>query len=189
MRLVPRVVSALLVGTVLGLLATWLTVFHMAPARVRDGPWQTDPAAGSARSGPYMRAFIAVHGLFALDRDEAVYYSANTTTGGHALAGNCRYTLSGGPLDAEWWSITAYGSNDFLIPNPANRYSVSQATVSWDKARHFVVQVASTGTGENWLPVEPGRFSLTLRLYNPGAGVLRHPGHVALPVLRRVSCP
>jgi hypothetical protein len=173
---------------VLGFSITWLTVFHSTSGRVSDGPWKTSLTAGSAESNPYQRASVAVHGLFALNRSEAIYYTASTDSDGHALDGHCRYEIAGRDPDARWWSITAYGPDDFLIPNPAHRYSVSKTAIARDASGDFAVQVGSEAVGDNGIPVGQGRFSLTLRLYNPGPGVVLDPAHAALPTLKRVSC-
>lgn len=184
-----KIFSALALGGVLGLLVTWRMLSRGAgPTRITDGPWKTSLTAGSARSSPYERAFIAVHGLFALSRSEAIYYTAGADSEGAALDGGCRYEIRGRDPDARWWSITAYGTDDYLIPNRAHRYSVSKNSIPRDADDEFRVQVGGASGGGNWIPVAPGRFTLTLRLYNPGAGVLADPAHAALPALKKASC-
>ena len=84
---------------------------------VSDGPWSTSLDTGSSEGGPYLRARIAVHGLLALSREETVYYSALRDSDGADLVGNCSYRLEGRDPPTRWWSITAYGADDFLIPN------------------------------------------------------------------------
>ena len=172
----------------LGIAATWLMVFRIARGAITDGPWKTNLTTGSAQSDAYHRASVAVHGLFALNASETIYYTAATDDDGHTLEGDCRYEISGHDPDARWWSITAYGRDDFLIPNPAHRYSVSKTTVARDAKGDFVVQVGGDSGGDNWIPVGGGRFSLSLRLYNPGPGVVLDPSHAVLPALRKVSC-
>lgn len=189
MRLVRMIVAVLVAGTMLGFLAVWLVVFRGGPDMVSDGPWQSDPAAGSVQSDAYRRAVMAVHGLFALPRKEAAYYSATTDSSGQRLDGGCRYELTGHDLDARWWSITAYGADDTLIANPARRYSVTSTTVTRDANGGFAVQVGGTAGGDNWIPIGTGRFSLTIRLYNPGPAIVFDPAHVAMPMLTRLSCP
>jgi hypothetical protein len=186
-RCVLKILAVLVVGTALGLFATWLTVFRGSPTRVNDGPWKTNLTAGSTRSTPFSRAFVAVHGLFALNRSETIYYTAATDNDGHRLDGHCLYKITGTQPDARWWSITAYGADSYLIPNPANRYSIAK-TISAQQVS-FTVQVGGRASGTNWIPVGPGRFSLTLRLYNPGPGFLLDPAHAILPAVIRVSCP
>jgi hypothetical protein len=54
-----------------------------------DGPWGTSLYMGSSEGGPYLRARIAVHGLFALSRAETVYYGAARDSDGNVLDDNC----------------------------------------------------------------------------------------------------
>ncbi|HEY1935685.1 MAG TPA: DUF1214 domain-containing protein [Acetobacteraceae bacterium] len=189
MRLVWKIVATLVVGTALGLGVTWLLVFRIAPHRVSDGPWNTNLAAGSAQADPDTRAFIAIHGLFALSRREAVYYTAATDSDGRRLDGNCRYAIGGQEPDARWWSITAYGPDGTLIANPANRYSVSSQTIQADAKGDFTVSVGTTADGSNAIPVRAGPFSLTLRLYQPALAFVVDPAQAELPVVQRIACP
>ncbi len=163
-------------------------MFHSTSGRVSDGPWNTNLTTGSAQNNPYQRAAVAVHGLFALNSSEAIYYTATTDNDGRALDGNCRYEITGRDPDARWWSVTVYGVDDYLIPNPAHRYSVSKTAIARDASGNFAAQIGGTAGGDNWIPVAPGRFSLSLRLYNPGPSILADPAHAALPALKKVSC-
>ena len=143
-------ISAALVGTALGLFATWLTVVRVAvPGGVQNGSWRTDGAAGNPRGNPYTRARVALHGFLALNARETVYYTATHDSEGQRLDGRCLYEISGHDPDARWWSITAYGPDEFLIPNPANRYSVSKTTVAREGDGAFLVQVGGANDGPN----------------------------------------
>jgi hypothetical protein len=189
MRLLLKLLAVLVAGTMLGLLATWLTVFRFPPGRVGDGPWKTDPAAVTAQTDAYRRAFVAVHGLFALRRSEAIYYTATADSDGHALTGQCQYKVEGPAPDARWWSITAYGPDDYLIANPGGRYSVTKQQVAPDARGSIVVLLGGNSGGNNRIAAGTGRFSLSLRLYNPGPGFIADPADAALPALLRVACP
>ena len=199
---IPRVAAFALkalgvtvVGIVLGLLTAWLAL--SSAGGMADGPWRTSLTAGDAESGAYARARVALHGLFALNRGETLYYTAATDSDDHRLDGACRYEVYGRAPDARWWSITAYGADDYLIPNPANRYSVAKTTAMMQPDNSFSVQVSRASTspqasrengGGNWIAVEPGRFTLTLRLYNPAPDIARDPRHAVLPAIKLVSC-
>jgi hypothetical protein len=186
---VLKILSVLLVGIVLGLAATWATVIRSGQrGSVSDGPWHTSRYAGSSAGGPYSRAFIAVHGLLALSREETIYYTAANDSDGHALDGHCVYQIEGRDPPTRWWSITAYGADDFLIPNDAERYSVSMNSVTRHADGTFAVTLSKTRIEGNWIPVAEGRFDLTIRLYNPQATVAADPGHVALPTIKKAAC-
>lgn len=189
MRTTLKILGVLIVGTLLGLGATWLTVIHGTwGGDVADGPWRTSLVTGSADSGPYLRAAVAVHGLLALNRSETIYFTAATDSAGAPLDGACSYRVAGHDPPARWWSITAYGADDFLIPNAANRYSASKPSVTRDAAGRFAVTVAHAKANGDWIAVAPGRFSLTLRLYNPDPAVAADPAHVALPAIVKAGC-
>jgi hypothetical protein len=189
MRNAFKVLAALVGGIVLGLIATWATVIRGTMAGgVSDGPWRTSLYAGSRQGGPYLRAGIAVHGLLALNRAETIYYTAASDSEGHALSGDCIYQIEGRDPPARWWSLTAYGADDFLIPNAAERYSVSLNSVARRADGSFTVTLSKGSGGANWIPVSDGAFNVSLRLYNPQRAVAADPAHVALPTIRKGHC-
>jgi hypothetical protein len=193
MHVAVKILGTIVVGVPLGLAATWVVTSRGGMGdSVADGPWKTSLVAGSPQSDPYTRARVALHGLFALNRNETLYYTATEDADGAKLDGRCRYQIWGRDPNARWWSITAYGGDDYLIPNPKNLYSVSATSVIRKKDGSFVVNVgggARPGADESWIPAGDGRFSLTLRLYNPGPDVALDPEHATLPELHQVWCP
>jgi len=188
MRTFGKILAAVVFGVVLGLFVTWLTIVRGAGmgGDVTDGPWRTSLLTGSSESGMALRASVALHGLFALNRHETIYYTAVTDSAGNKLDGACRYTVAGRDPPTRWWSVTAYGSDDFLIPNAGNRYAVSMNSVSRDKDGVFAAHVSPKAADE--IVTAPGPFSLTLRLYNPDPKVAADPAHVALPTITKVNC-
>jgi hypothetical protein len=184
-----RLLATLAIGIGLGIAATWLTVISRGMlGDIADGPWRTSLATGSAESDPYQRASVAVHGLLALNRSETIYYMATTDSQGNLLAGNCIYRIAGRDPDTRWWSITAYGDDDYLIANRAHRYSVSKQSIVRRGDGTFVAIASRGQAGANWIPVSDGRFSLTLRLYNPVTAIRENPSGANLPSIARASC-
>jgi hypothetical protein len=190
MSRIARVLLVLVIGTALGLGLTWLTVIRGVSmgGGVMDGPWRTSLEAGSSEGSMFLRAGVAVHGLLALNRSETMYYTASTATDGTTLDGRCTYRIRGIDPKTRWWSITAYGPDDYLIPNTANRYSESKNSVTRDPDGGFSITVSRDDGGENWIPVERGPFSLSIRLYNPDKSVAADPEHVRLPNITREVC-
>ena len=188
MRQILKILAVLVIGIALGAAATWFTVVRRTFGTVSDGPWKTSLLTGSNQSGPYLRASIAVHGLLALNRSETIYYTADHDSDGEWLDGNCIYRIAGREPSARWWSITAYGPDDYLMANKNNLWSVSGETVQLRPDSSFVITAAKHRAPGNWIPVTRGRFSLTLRLYNPGAGVVGDPAHAMVPTITRVVC-
>jgi hypothetical protein len=103
------------------------------------------------------------------------------------LVGNCSYRIEGRDPPARWWSITAY-ADDFLIPNSADRYSVSMNSVARGPDGSFAVTLSKTQAEGNWIPVTDGPFDLTIRLYNPQTSVVADPANVPLPIIKRANC-
>jgi len=186
---ISRIVAVIVIGIVLGLLATWITMREM-PGAISNGAWTINLNTGSPQSDAYTRARVALHGLFALNRNETIYFTATKDDAGDRLSGKCRYELRGRDPNARWWSITAYGADDFLIANPQNIYSVSATSIVRGKDGSFSVAVGGErGTNANWIPTADGAFSLSLRLYNPGPDVALDPSRAALPSVKRIACP
>jgi hypothetical protein len=71
-----------------------------------------------------------------------------------------------------FWSITMYDPEFFFVPNPINRYGLSQRdhfNTNPDGSVDLYVQAESPGKAKeaNWLPAPKGKFALVLRLYWP----------------------
>jgi hypothetical protein len=159
-----------------------------ADGSVTNGAWYADLTAGGADAGMHTRARVAVLGLLALNKHETIYYTARTDSAGERLSGACSYRIEGRDPDARWWSITAYASDNFLIDNPGNRYSVSKNTVVRGPDGSFVIRLSLEPEAHNAIATSPDGFDVTLRLYNPGPTVLKDPSGVPLPVIVKEAC-
>ncbi len=180
------VTAAVLVGVLSVKPTIWLITRHFA---VHDGPWVSFADTGSSHANPYVRAVVARLGLYALSNREAVYYTAFDDDKGRPLSGRCDYQLKGAALPARWWSVTLYGSDNYLVANPQHRYSWNAGNVSSRPDGSFLVGVSSKATSGNWLPSPAqGHFSLTLRLYKPTSTVLEQLGSIPLPTLTALDC-
>lgn len=188
-RTLLKYLSILVLGVALGAGSLWATIRFMSDSQfVTNGPWRTSLATGSAEAGPYLRLVIAVAGLLALNREEAIYFMAATDSSGEPLSGACTYRVSGIQPPARWWSITAYGDDFYLIPNDQGVYSASPANLVTEDDR-FVLDVGPRPSGENWIPTGSARhFDLTLRLYNAGPEVAADPTGIELPAIEKVGC-
>ncbi len=116
-----------------GLGAAWaITGGGLSGGAIVNGPWTTSLGFGTKATDAVTRAAVARAGLLALPAKETVYWSAKTDATGASLDGNCRYSLSGTPLDARWWSVTIYDEAGYLVANRANIWSVNGANVALD---------------------------------------------------------
>ncbi len=127
------------------------------------------------------RGLVAIAGFGANPVDVAVYMKAADDDIGEALSGQNAYVLH---FEADqlppvkengFWSITAYGDDDFLIDNPIDRYAINDRSpykLNEDGTLDILLQAdVPEGDGSNWLPVGTGNFHLFLRIYLPEKNV------------------
>lgn len=189
MWFVGRLIGAVVLAIVLGLASAYWSVMSLRGAHtIRNGPWTTSLETGGANAGSYTRAYVALTGLLALNKDETIYFGASQDSAGEALDGACTYRIEGRDPDARWWSVTLYAADHYLIPNPANRYSVSKSNVARGADGTFVIRLSGTPEPINWIATSPDGFQITLRLYNPGDSVKKDPAASPLPSIVKEAC-
>ncbi len=183
-KIILGILVALILGSVIGIgSAIWAYEKLANRGRyIKNGPWTTNLAVGSKKADIYVRAYVAVHGLLALNQTETIYYGARTDDKGEPLGGDKIYRIEGKAPKARWWSITVYGADNFLIPNELNRYSYNSNNVKYAKDGKFTIYLSKTRETGNWLPLgDQKKFELSLRLYNPAEFVRENPATVDLP--------
>ncbi len=161
------------------------------------GSWNYsgDPIGDFGTAYEY-RAAVALNGLGANPTYVAIYPKTGKDSQGKLLSGVSQYRLhfDQGEMppveNGGFWSVTAYGSDDFLIANPMNRYCVndrSNLTYNSDGSVDVLLQAAEPNIDQqnNWLPVSEDGFHLVLRLYLPQKSVLQ--GNWSAPVIVRVT--
>jgi hypothetical protein len=165
---------------------------------VQNGDWVTNVATGSQDAGVMLKAAVSIGGLLASTRENSMYYLLSAIAG-EPLRLNCRYRIEGDDYAADWWSITAYGWDNYLIPNAQKRYSFNDENLVRNADGSWAITVAATEQAGNWLPVGPSGapdwrklgdydFDLLLRLYTPGDAYLVTPQSAALPTVTREAC-
>ena len=83
MHIAWKALAALVGGIALGLAFTWLILMRDSSlGDMTDGAWHTSPYIGTTKGGIYMRAAVALHGLFALNKSETLYYTTTTDAEG-----------------------------------------------------------------------------------------------------------
>lgn len=130
------------------------------------------------------RALIAYGGLGANPVSVAVYPLAETDFSGMPLTGESAYRIhfekDALPPTEEYgfWSLTAYGADNFLIDNEIDRYLIndrSDYVFNEDGSLDILVQSSAPEDESlmgNWLPVGEGEFHIHMRIYLPSASVL-----------------
>ena len=125
------------------------------------------------------RAMVALMGLGANTTDVAIYPKTDVDSTGAVLTGKKTYTLHIGaePPTKEkgFWSVTAYGEDDFLIDNAIDRYCVNDRSGlhrNPDGSIDIILSKEAPEDTTNWLPVGEGDFHLFLRIYKPDTAAL-----------------
>lgn len=145
--------------------------------------WAVNLDLGTAETdgGLKERAFVARYFWGPVPAEEAVYPRAIEASDGRPLDGAKHYRIHfpsrGLPPVEAFWSLTVYGPDMFLVPNPTGRYSLSSdtpglATNADGSLDVYLQHDPPAGHESNWLPVPDGRFNLIMRLYLPGEPIL-----------------
>lgn len=189
MTRILRWVAAFVAGVAIGVGTLYYATFKANPAPlVFNGAWRMNPLAGSEANSPYSRLQIAFTSILALARSETIYFEARTDDAGEALTAACDYMLSGPPPEARWWSVTAYGPDDMLIPTQSERYSANAASVRSGETGEVEIALSPDGSGPNGIATGAGGFLLLLRLYQPAKAVIDGPEAMPLFKITRGSC-
>lgn len=125
------------------------------------------------------RAMVALMGLGANTTDVAIYPKTDVDSTGAVLTSKKTYTLH---IEAEpptkekgFWSVTAYGEDNFLIDNAIDRYCVNDRSGlhrNPDGSIDIILSKEAPEDTTNWLPVGEGDFHLFLRIYKPDTAAL-----------------
>lgn len=142
---------------------------------VRMGQWTYyDAPIGDFGTEYTYRAMVALVGLGANTVDVAIYPKTDVDESGAPLTGEKRYILHFDALpptlEGGFWSVTAYGSDDFLIDNPIDRYCInnrSDFVLSDDGTLDILLSATQPEDIANWLPVSGDAFHLFMRIYLP----------------------
>ncbi|MGK8508737.1 DUF1254 domain-containing protein [Nocardia asiatica] len=151
---------------------------YIGARTVNENGWLIDPDVGRYGVDYMLRAAIARVALGASLAENAFYPTLFASTDARGDSGRFRLHFAPGqlpPVDA-FWSLTAYGADSHLVPNPAAIYAVGHpvpVALNPDGSCDIAVQYADPGPAVpagNWLPIPAaGQFSLTLRMYAPKA--------------------
>lgn len=180
-------------------LGRWAADFQLARElqKPRQGVrgWTTPPLnLGQYGTDYATRAGVAMVGLGANLPADALYPSARVDAQGAPLEGSRRYRLhfNAGELPPvkAFWSVTAYGADDYLIANPLHRHALGDRdplVFNADGSLDLWIQADEPAADKknNWLPVQAGsRFLLNARLYWPGDAALD--GRWGMPAIERL---
>lgn len=122
------------------------------------------------------RALVTAIGLGANRPQDAIYPTSEKDADGKEYDGTKNYVMHFDkgqlpPVDG-FWSLTMYDASFFFVPNPLNRYTLSQRNkliTNPDGSVDLYLQADSPGKAKeaNWLPAPKAKFIPMLRLYWP----------------------
>lgn len=181
-------------------LGRWIAnqrVMKALNTKAQDGSWSYPPLNLGRYGTDYnTRAAVAMVGLGANLPEDAAYPNTALDHQGQALNGKHRYRLhfaaNALPPVKAFWSITAYGADEFLIDNTLQRFAIGDRdplVFNADGSLDLWVQATPPSEKEaaaNWLPVQMGApFLLNARLYWPEDKALN--GQWKMPVVERLN--
>jgi len=202
LRLAVLILAAAVLGLVGGL-GSALTLSGLVSDRIRLGEiveidgWRSNWSIGTEAVDPYTKAWIARFGLFALRREEAVYFYTTVDAAGQPLDEECVYALDVDEQPGSWWSVTVYDGEGYLPKNADGRLSFDATKAEELQSRRVVLSAempeAGAETGEDngyWISTRnAGAFDVTLRVYQPTPVAIENPAQAfVLPPIERLSC-
>lgn len=191
LRYLAGVVAGSLLGisSALWLAGLWPEGGTLAFGNVDVSGWRSDFAIGSRAADPYVRARVARHGLLALAKSEAVYFTRVTDDEGAPLREACTYRLAGGAMPAAWWSVTLYDARSMLPANTDGALSLDASRAGTGAWEAIIAPERPAGPGHWVSSRKAGTFDLTLRLYLPEPALLADPATTLQPPrIERLRC-
>jgi hypothetical protein len=156
--------------------------------------WEYMDNLGQYGTDYLWRSVVALLGLGANLREDALYPRATRDSSGQPLTGANNYEIKFAkgqlPPVGAFWSITLYNSRQFFAKNPINRFAIGdrdKLTFGEDGSLTIYVQNESPGKAResNWLPAPKDSFNLLMRLYWPKKEILD--GTWKPPAVERVA--
>ena len=192
MRLIVLILLALLLATVVGLGATWLTATRGTDlGTLTIGAWTARPRTGTAEIDPYARATIARSGELPIGTGDGIAFLATTDDHKKPLDGRCDVIVSGVTPAARFWTLTLFDRKGHLVANSLQRYGFTSQEIMRASDGTFEIHVASRSRAGNWLPTGGiERYALMLRLYDTPVGVAtRTQRDAPMPSIATTGCP
>lgn len=159
-------------------------------ADINVNGWTSDWSIGAPSADPYLRARIAKHGLLALSKQEAVYFTRSRDDNGDRLTEMCRYALYGQGQSARWWSITLYDGQSRLPMNEDEALSIDATTIGGAAVWTAIIAPERPTETAHWISSRNAQqFDLTLRVYLPTQNVLDAPERfINPPGIKKLDC-
>ena len=192
MRLLLITLTALLLATVVGVGATWMTSTRGTNfGAITIGAWTARPKTGTSEIDPYSRATVTRNGELPIGTGDGVAFTASTDDKRKPLDGRCDVVVSGVTPAARFWTLTLYDTQGQLVANTLQRYGFTSQEIVRGADGGFEIRIASRSRAGNWLPTGGiERYALMLRLYDTPVGVAtRTQRDAPMPAIATVGCP
>lgn len=183
------IAATIAVGLIVGLLSGWWAI-NRGMGRESYSGWSGSSVTGSTDADPWLRAQVAISGLLALNKSQAIYFTRKTDESGDPLRAECSYRVTGGPLPGRWWSVTVYAADNYLPINDDNALSFDSTEVISDSAGQWSAILAPTKPeGSAWASTRnAGVYDITLRIYQPNAQAQADFGSIQMPKVTKLNC-
>src|SRR5262249_4862386 len=144
--------------------------------RGRNTGWGFPVTVGKYGIAYLERAVVALFGLGALAKEDALYGGTYVDSENQTLKGSNRYVLhfdrNALPPVRAFLSVTVYAADGFFAENPIHRYAIGdrdQLQFNGNGSLDIYLQHEQPEKGKeaNWLPIPEGEFNLSMRLYWP----------------------
>ena len=191
MRLLLITLTALLLATVVGLGATWMTTTRGTEiGALTIGAWTARPRTGTADVDPYSRATIVRNGELPIGTGDGVAFTATADDKKKPLDGRCDVVVSGVTPPARFWTLTLYDRKGHLVANSLQRYGFTSQEIVRASDGSFEIHIAARSRAGNWLPTGGiERYALMFRLYDTPVGVAtRTQRDAPMPSIATVGC-
>jgi hypothetical protein len=177
-----NIVSDVVQGTIIGGVLAFITFQIIAHAYLTNiNGWTTIYGCGEPGNGIVLRAACGAIFMGPINvPQEAIYWNTRTDRAGQKLSGQHDYVMhfppAGLPPNDAFWSLAMGDAKNRFVPNPINRYNVSDRSGLMPNADNsvdnYIQNAAPAGHESNWLPAPTGNFILWMRVYLPGKVIL-----------------
>jgi hypothetical protein len=190
-RLILMAVLILVLATVAGLGATWMTATRGTDlGTLTIGAWTARPRIGTTEINPYARASVVRSGELPLGTGDGIAFIANADDAKRPLDGRCDVIVSGVTPPARFWTLTLYDAKGHLVANALQRYGFTSEEIVRNADGSFAIRLASRARAGNWLPTGGiERYQLMLRLYDTPVGIAtRTQRDAPMPAISTADC-
>lgn len=180
----------LLAGLAVGTGSAWWIVAKAGGSGFARNGWTASTTTGSPDADPWTRATVAVRGLLALQKSQAIYLTTRVDSQSVQLREACRYRVTGGPMPGRWWSVTVYAADNYLPRNDDDALSFDATEVTPDANGQWSAMLSAKREGEGaWASTRnAANYDVTLRIYNPTPEVQADYARIPLPTVTRLDC-